>query len=126
MGPPLSPHAAGCGADARAVSANSGELESDLMKLVTPISPLHRDFTGSDHPEPRRALRASSLTRDADIVAFTTDLNAWGEGVQAQLHAQWRFSASPFAGTKYTSWSENLTFNEIAHERGFDEFILAE
>jgi branched-chain amino acid aminotransferase len=35
-----------------------------------------------------------------------------------------RCGASPFAGTKFTSWAENLTWYEDAHERGFDEVIL--
>ncbi len=30
----------------------------------------------------------------------------------------------PFAGAKVTSWAENLTWYEEAHERGFDEVIL--
>ena len=35
-----------------------------------------------------------------------------------------RHAASPFAGVKVTSWSQNLTMNEEAHEKGFDEAIL--
>src|SRR5580692_3631435 len=33
-------------------------------------------------------------------------------------------ASSEFAGVKYLSWSENLTWNERAHEQGFDEVIL--
>lgn len=65
-----------------------------------------------------------NLTRDADLVAFTADLNSWGSGVKLSYMPNARFGASPFAGTKYTSWAQNLTWYEIAHEGGYDEFIL--
>ena len=67
---------------------------------------------------------APGLTRDADLLAFTTDVNDWGAGVNLSYMPGARFGGSPFAGTKYTSWAENLTLNEMAHQRGFDEFIL--
>ncbi|MDP9114785.1 MAG: aminotransferase class IV, partial [Acidobacteriota bacterium] len=35
-----------------------------------------------------------------------------------------RHAASEFSGTKYTSWAENLTRYERAHEQGLDEVIL--
>jgi branched-chain amino acid aminotransferase len=38
--------------------------------------------------------------------------------------ANGRFAASPFSGVKYTSWAENLTWYEQAHQNGFDEVIL--
>ena len=65
-----------------------------------------------------------NLTRDADLIAFTADLNSWGSGVKLSYMPNARFGASPFAGTKYTSWAQNLTWYELAHARGFDEFIL--
>lgn len=64
------------------------------------------------------------IVRDADLVAFTADINEWGEGVKLGYMANARYAASPFAGTKYTSWAQNLTWYELAHERGLDEFIL--
>ena len=67
---------------------------------------------------------APGITRDSDLVAFTADLNHWGAGVRLAYMPNARFSASPFAGTKYTSWAQNLTWYETAHERGLDEFIL--
>ncbi len=67
---------------------------------------------------------APNLTRQADLIAFTTDLNNWGSGVKLGYMPHARHGASPFAGTKYTSWAENLTWHETAHERGFDEFVL--
>ncbi len=67
---------------------------------------------------------APNLTRQADLIAFTTDLNDWGSGVKLGYMPHARHGASPFAGTKYTSWAENLTWYEMAHQRGFDEFVL--
>jgi branched-chain amino acid aminotransferase len=67
---------------------------------------------------------APGITRDADLVAFTTGLTDWGEGARLSYRPHGRYGASPFAGIKYTSWAENLTLYETAHQQGFDEFIL--
>jgi branched-chain amino acid aminotransferase len=65
-----------------------------------------------------------AATRPFDVVAFTADVNQWGESVRLGMIAHARHAASEFAGVKYLSWSENLTWNERAHEQGFDEVIL--
>jgi len=62
--------------------------------------------------------------RAFDTIAFTAPLNDWGESVKLGIVAQGRHAASEFAGTKYLSWSENLTRYERAHEQGFDEVML--
>ena len=67
---------------------------------------------------------APGLQRPAELIAFTADLNSWGEGVHLGYRPHGRFGASPFAGTKYTAWAENLTMYETAHQMGFDEYIL--
>lgn len=64
------------------------------------------------------------LTREADLVAFTADLRDWGEGVRLSYVPNARHGASPFAGTKITSWAQNLTWHEQAHVDGFDEVVL--
>ncbi len=64
------------------------------------------------------------ISRDADLIAFTADLTNWGEGVRLTYVPNGRFGASPFAGVKVTSWAQNLTWYEQAHQRGFDEVIL--
>jgi branched-chain amino acid aminotransferase len=64
------------------------------------------------------------IARDADLIAFTADLMSWGEGVKLSYVPHGRYGAWPFAGTKLTSWAQNLTWYEEAHERGFDEVIL--
>ena len=62
--------------------------------------------------------------REFDTVAFMAPLKQWGETVTLGMVPQARHAASEFAGTKYTSWSENLTRYERAHEDGFDEVVL--
>ena len=62
--------------------------------------------------------------RAFETVAFTAPLNDWGESVNLGIVPQARHAASEFAGTKYISWSENLTRYERAHEQGFDEVVL--
>ena len=62
--------------------------------------------------------------REFDVVAFTADVNKWGESVRLGLVRNARHAASEFAGTKNLSWSENLALYERAHEQGFDEVVL--
>lgn len=64
------------------------------------------------------------IERDFDVVAFTAPLSNWGQGVYLSYVPNGRFGASPFAGAKVTSWAENLTWYEEAHENGFDEVVL--
>jgi branched-chain amino acid aminotransferase len=65
-----------------------------------------------------------SATRAFDVIAFTADVNKWGQTARLGLVPNARHAASEFAGTKYLSWSENLTWYERAHEQGLDEVIL--
>lgn len=65
-----------------------------------------------------------AVMRPFDVVAFTADVNPWGDGVRLGIVPQARHAASEFAGTKYLSWAENLTWYERAHVRGLDEVIL--
>jgi branched-chain amino acid aminotransferase len=62
--------------------------------------------------------------RSFDTIAFTAPLNDWGAAVKLGVVPHARHAASEFAGTKYISWSENLTRYERAHEQGFDEVVL--
>jgi branched-chain amino acid aminotransferase len=58
------------------------------------------------------------------VVAFTADVNRWGDRVKLGLVPNARHAASEFAGTKNLSWSENLTWYERAHDQGLDEVVL--
>lgn len=62
--------------------------------------------------------------REFDVVAFTADVNRWGNSVKLGLIPNARYAASEFAGTKNLSWSENLTWYERAHDQGLDEVVL--
>lgn len=62
--------------------------------------------------------------REFDVVAFTADVNRWGNSVKLGLIRNARYAASEFAGTKNLSWSENLTWYERAHDQGLDEVVL--
>ena len=59
-----------------------------------------------------------------DVIAFTADVNQWGNSVRLGLIRNARYAANEFAGTKNLSWSENLTWYERAHEQGLDEVVL--
>jgi branched-chain amino acid aminotransferase len=62
--------------------------------------------------------------REFDVVAFTADVNPWGNSVKLGLVRNARHAASEFAGIKNLSWSENLTWYERAHDQGLDEVVL--
>jgi len=66
----------------------------------------------------------SAAERAFDTIAFTAPLNDWGGAAKLGIAANARHAASEFAGTKYCSWSENLTRYERAHKEGFDEVVL--
>jgi branched-chain amino acid aminotransferase len=59
-----------------------------------------------------------------DLVAFTTNLNAWRDSVALSVVEHGRHAASPFAGTKTLSWAYNMTIFETAQQGGFSDAIL--
>ena len=63
-------------------------------------------------------------THDFDLIAFTTDINEWGDSVRLALKPNGRYAQSEFSGAKILSWAQNLTWYEEAHQRGFDEYVL--
>ncbi len=64
------------------------------------------------------------LERPFELIGFTTGLKTWGDSVRLGMMEQGRHAQSPFAGTKVTSWCQNLTMYEQAQEQGFDEVVL--
>jgi branched-chain amino acid aminotransferase len=62
--------------------------------------------------------------RDSDLIALTTGLKDWGEGVKLTVQEQGRHAASRFRGVKMLSWALNLATLEEAQRRGFDEVLL--
>ena len=65
-----------------------------------------------------------AITRDFDLIGFTTDVYPWGDGMKLGVIPNGRHAASEFAGAKILSWSENLTRYERAREKGLDEVVL--
>jgi branched-chain amino acid aminotransferase len=64
------------------------------------------------------------LARDFELIAFTANINAWGNTVRLAIKPYGRYAQNEFAGTKVLSWAQNLTWYEEAHQRGLDELIL--
>ncbi|MBV8811941.1 MAG: aminotransferase class IV [Acidobacteriaceae bacterium] len=100
------------------------ELEQRLLSLVQANNAFNSTLRVAVVRNKGGLFEAPQLRRDSELIAFTADLTDWGEGVNLAYQPFGRFSASPFAGMKVTSWAENLTWYEEAHERGFDEMIL--
>jgi branched-chain amino acid aminotransferase len=100
------------------------ELERMLLALVAANQAYNATLRVAIVRNRGGLFEAPNLSRDADIIAFTADLNPWGDGVKLSYKANARYSASPFAGAKVTSWAQNLTWYEEAHQQGFDEFVL--
>lgn len=103
---------------------SSAELEKALYSLVQANGAWEATLRVAIVRNRGGIFEASRITRDADLIAFTADLNRWGAGVKLGYVPHGRHGASPFAGRKITSWAQNLTLYEEAHERGFDEVVL--
>jgi branched-chain amino acid aminotransferase len=63
-------------------------------------------------------------TPEFDLVVFTANVNPWGDSVRLGVVPHGRHAANEFAGVKYLSWSQNLTWYERAHVEGWDEVVL--
>jgi branched-chain amino acid aminotransferase len=103
---------------------SAGELESALLKLVEANQVVHGTLRVAVVRNRGGIFEEPAISSETDLVAFTANLADWGQGVKLAYVPDARHAASPFAGTKVTSWCQNLTWNEEAHERGFDEVIL--
>ncbi len=64
------------------------------------------------------------ISRDFDVVAFTTDVYKWNQTMRLGMVPDARHAASEFAGVKVLSWAQNLTWYERAHELDLDEMVL--
>lgn len=100
----------------------------DLQKLLLSLVDTNQAFNSTLRVAVVRnrggLFEGPRIARDADLIAFTADLADWGAGVKLSYMPNGRYGASPFAGAKITSWAENLSFYEEAHQRGFDEMLL--
>jgi branched-chain amino acid aminotransferase len=100
------------------------DLQGSLRKLIEANQAFNATLRVALIRNRGGLFEASNIRRDTDLVAFTADLTDWGSGLRLSYAPHGRYGASPFSGTKFTSWAENLTWYEEAHERGFDEVIL--
>jgi branched-chain amino acid aminotransferase len=103
---------------------SASELEELLLRLVVENNAFEATLRVAVVRNRGGLFEAPQLTQESDVIAFTTDLTDWGEGVKLTYVPNGRHAASPFAGIKMTSWAQNLTWYEEAHEHGFDEVIL--
>ncbi len=106
------------------MSISADQLEQWLLKLVGANAVVNGTLRVAIVRNRGGAFETSGIERDADVIAFTTELTDWGSGVKLYYVPHGRHAASPFAAIKVTSWLQNLAWNEEAHERGFDEVIL--
>jgi branched-chain amino acid aminotransferase len=100
------------------------ELRQQLQRLIEANDARNATLRVSVVRNHGGAFEGAGITRDADVVAFTTDLKNWGSGVRLTYVPNGRHGTSPFSGVKINSWAQNLTWYEEANERGFDEVIL--
>ena len=100
------------------------DLEKALLKLVAANNALDATLRVAIVRNKGNLFESPNLDRETDLIAFTAPLSEWGSSVKLSYVPNGRHAASPFAGTKITSWAQNLTWHEEAHERGFDEVIL--
>jgi branched-chain amino acid aminotransferase len=101
----------------------SSWLEEKLMRLVEANQATNATLRVAIVRN-RGGMYEGRATREFDVIAFTADLNAWGQSARLGVVPNARLAASEFSGVKMLSWSENLTRYERAREQGFDEVVL--
>ncbi len=100
------------------------ELKSQILRLVEANSAWNATLRVMVVRNRGGMFEGPDLERDFDVLAFTKDLNPWGSSVRLALKPNARYAANEFSGCKILSWSQNLTWYEEAHQRGFDEAVL--
>jgi len=68
--------------------------------------------------------QSNELAPVVDVLMYTADLPTHSEAAHLSIQPQGRHAASPLAGTKVTSWLQNVWSLEHARKRGYDEVIL--
>ena len=105
-------------------SVTPDELEKSLLSLVDANAAFNATLRVVIMRNKGGIFEGPKISRDTELLAFTADIADWGKGVHLSYVPNGRFGACPFVGAKITSWAQNLTWNEDAHARGFDEVIL--
>lgn len=100
------------------------ELRAQLLRLVEANSAWNATLRVMVVRNRGGLFEGPDQERDFDVLAFTKDLNPWGNSVRLALKANARYAANEFSGCKILSWCQNLTWYEEAHRQGFDEVVL--
>jgi branched-chain amino acid aminotransferase len=104
--------------------ADSEPFQADLLALVEANQAINATLRVCLVRNRGGLFEGEGIERDYDVIAFTTGVNHWGDGVHLGVQANARYSACGFSGAKILSWAHNLAWLESARERGFDEVIL--
>jgi branched-chain amino acid aminotransferase len=100
------------------------QLKADLLKLAEANHARNATLRVDVVRNRGGLFEGPDQTRDFDVIAFTSDINPWGESVRLAMKANGRHAQNEFCGAKILSWAQNLTWYEEAHQRGFDEVVL--
>src|SRR5580698_3540478 len=100
------------------------QLKADLLKLAEANGARNATLRVDVVRNRGGLFEGPDQTRDFDVIAFTSDINPWGESVRLGMKANGRHAQNEFAGAKILSWAQNLTWYEEAHQHGFDEVVL--
>ncbi len=104
--------------------ADPVELKAQLLRLVEANSAFNATLRVMVVRNRGGMFEGPDLQRDYDVLAFTKDMNPWGNSVRLAVKPNARYAANEFSGCKILSWSQNLTWYEEARQRGFDEAVL--
>jgi branched-chain amino acid aminotransferase len=102
----------------------ASDLENALLRLIAANKAFNATLRVAVIRNGGGLFEGPQLSSESDVIAFTADLADWGEGLKLRYVPHGRHASSPFAGLKTTSWAQNLTWYEEAHQMGFDEVIL--
>ena len=104
--------------------SHPAELKSQLLRLVEANAAWNATLRVMVVRNRGGMFEGPDLERDFDVLAFTKDLNPWGNTVRLGVKPNARYAANEFSGCKILSWSQNLTWYEEARQRGLDEMVL--
>jgi branched-chain amino acid aminotransferase len=99
-------------------------LKADLLKLAEANHARNATLRVNVVRNRGGLFEGPDQTRDFDVIAFTSNINPWGESVRLAMKANGRYAQNEFSGAKILSWAQNLTWYEEAHQGGFDEVVL--
>jgi len=104
--------------------ADAAWLEAQLYKLIQANGASNATLRVNVVRNHGGLFQGHAPTPEFDLLAFTANVYQWGDSVRLGVIPHGRHAANEFAGVKYTSWAQNLTWYERAHEQGLDEVVL--